>query len=383
MSRAAAALCLLAWPVVGGGTGAEAQQVIAEAEVGGGGMATPDRREPLLGLASLRAGVAASRWQAGAVGMAALLESGRSASQVAGSVVGWMPFASGARYGIELSGGAGSDLDRTSSTSLRGALLLEHPAGPATLRFAASHALGWLTHVRRRSSAAGLDLRFGAGAFAFEGGARVLRYDERPALSLPAGEPGWVTDFSLGARARKGRGEVTLRGGWRAAGRRPTAEGREDPLTGTVEARWWLTERFAMVLAAGSAPADIERGFAPVRSLRAGLRLAAWPGSPDHTPTAPPALMVKPLAPGRWRLELRAPHDRPVRIRGDMSGWRPVVLERAGPGAWATPEFEAPAGIWRVQVCLGDGSWMPVPGLPRGPAEFGGEASVLVAAPAM
>lgn len=381
MSRAAAALCLLALSGARGGIGAAAQEVVAEAEVGGGRLGTPDRDEPLLGLVSVRAGVAALRWQAAAGGAVALLESGRSASQAAGTAVGWIPLASTRRLGLELSGGAGSDLDRTASTSLRAALLLEQPFGAATLRLAASHALGWLPGVRRRSSGIGLLLRLGGGEIALDGGARVLRYDDRPASLPPAGGPRWVTDLSLGVRARKGRGEASVRGGWRATGRMPTVDGTERPLTGTIEARWRLTQRVALMLAAGSTPTDVERGFAPVRSLRAGLRLAAASGGVPPRPPLPPVLVAKPLGPRLWRIELRAPHDRPVRIRGDMSGWRAVTLERAAPGAWETPAFEAPAGIWRVQVSVGGGAWAPVPGLPRGPDDFGGEASVLVAAP--
>lgn len=379
MSRTAAALCLLALSGARGGIGAAAQEVVAEAEVGGGRLGTPDRDEPLLGLVAVRAGVAASRWQAAAGAAVALLESGGSASQAAGSAVGWMPLASTRRFGLELSGGAGSDLDRTASTSLRAALLLEQPVGGATLRLAASHALGWLPEVRRRSSGLGLLLRLGAGEVALDGGARVLRYDDRPALHPLAGDPRWVTDLSLGVRARKGRGEASIRGGWRATGRVPTGDGTESPLTGMIEARWRLTEGVALVLAAASTPADIERGFAPVRSLRAGLRLAATAGGAAARPPTQAVLVAKPLGPRLWRIELRAPHARPVRVRGDMSGWRVLTLEQTGPGAWETPAFEAPAGIWRVQVSIGGGAWAPVPGLPRGPDEFGGEASVLVA----
>jgi hypothetical protein len=382
VSRGAAAFVLLTGLGAGAAPSAGNAQALADIELGGVVVKAADRDALRAGLFTARAGIAAGRWHVAAVGSLAAADSGGTASHGSGVVAGRAPLSPDARLLVEAVGGTGADLTRSTSGYVRGAAAIELETTRATLRLGASHAWAWLPETRRRTAGLRLGVSPRSRRLEIEGVASVLRYDEPWSLLEPRGSRRWVGDLALALRVRCRRCELSLGAGWRVAGRQPVLGEPEAALTVQGEARWWVADRVALVLASGRLPADIERGRVPVASLRAGVRVG-WRAPSGRPDPAALSLAVSILAPGTYRLELRGHDSVPRFLRGDFSGWLPVRLEPLAPGSWATPPLQAAPGVWRLQMSRDGVAWTALPGLSRGPAEFGEDASVLVVGPDM
>lgn len=68
---------------------------------------------------------------------------------------------------------------------------------------------------------------------------------------------------------------------------------------------------------------------------------------------------------------------RRVELIGDLTEWRMVDLQRAGEDVWQVT-LPAGSGSYRVSIRTDGGPWLPPPGLPVIPDEFGGVVGVLV-----
>jgi len=210
-----------------------------------------------------------------------------------------------------------------------------------------------------------------------------------PATLALTATPTWIGDSlsyldgEVGARVVRGRVDATLYGGWRR-----WSELREAPGStwGGVTAAFWLTGHVAVVLGAGSYPADVAQGFPSGSYLSLGLRLAtARPPEPERdalrvrlpeTGAAAPEFEVRPDRPGFRRIRTRAPGASRVELMADFTDWRVIELRPDG-DRWAAVVPLGP-GVYRVNLRIDGGAWTAPPGLPLLSDEFGGTVGILV-----
>jgi hypothetical protein len=150
-------------------------------------------------------------------------------------------------------------------------------------------------------------------------------------------------------------------------------------------AAFWLSERAALVLAAGSALADVARGVPSVRYLSLSLRIGA------NTRAVAASIHVRQIGPDEdgGRLDVRAGDDsiRVVSVRlasanlvelmADFTDWEPVAMTKLPNGEW-TIERAIAAGTHRVAIRVDGGEWRAPPNLPCVADEFGGEVGIVI-----
>lgn len=198
------------------------------------------------------------------------------------------------------------------------------------------------------------------------------------------------SDIEARLRTRPGRFDVEASFGARFASR-----GGGRGAYGDLSATARLSERFALVAAAGRYPSDPMRGSIPGEFVTLSLRLAP-------RPAASRTAVVQPLS---WRLTdalsreaaaigggmrmviervedlhvltVHATRATRVEVMGDFTEWQPVVMARVEAGRF---EFaiRLPSGMHRFNVRLDGGPWRVPPGVDVADDEFGGEVGVVV-----
>lgn len=142
-----------------------------------------------------------------------------------------------------------------------------------------------------------------------------------------------------------------------------------------------LTERLALVGAAGASPFDIAQGLPGGRYATIALRVTTRPGGALelHSRSRATAHDLE-----TWREEdgtvllvVHAPRARRVELMGDFTDWRPVTMTREADGHFAA-RIRLPAGSYRLNVRVDGGMWMAPPGTTPVADEYNGAAGLLV-----
>ena len=194
----------------------------------------------------------------------------------------------------------------------------------------------------------------------------------------------------LQARVRWQRGAFDVQG---SADAREVSRGGGTGGYGDVSATLRLTDRMALIVAAGNYPSDPVNGSIGGRFVTAGVRLAPR--------SSPQVAIVRQLGPsllpregetparldgaraaleqldGLTILVVQVTGSQRVEVMGDFTDWQPVVLPAAGEGRYRyVPGL--PAGMYRFNLRVDGGPW----GVPQGASitadEFGGSVGVLV-----
>ena len=160
------------------------------------------------------------------------------------------------------------------------------------------------------------------------------------------------------------------------------------PLTGIATGSIWtrldatlaLSDRVALIVGGGAAPAELSLLAPDRRRLTVGFR---WTRAPLPLATAP---AIEPVAAAfrveradalRARISVRVPGARTVELGADFTSWRPVALERSAPDVWSITLPIAP-GTYHVNLRVNGGSWIAPPGLPRVRDDFAGAVGLVV-----
>ena len=169
-------------------------------------------------------------------------------------------------------------------------------------------------------------------------------------------------DFTLSYTARDGIGGTQ-------------AEFRALTASGTLQ----LTERVALLAAAGRQLADPLRGLPQADLVAISARLSLGPKPlPVMQRSAIARAEVTPVTGGGGELVVRifASDTMLVDVAGDFSDWRPVQLEREG-SFWVA-RVQLPPGKYRVAVRTNIGPWRAPRNLARVRDDYGGEAGLVV-----
>jgi hypothetical protein len=154
---------------------------------------------------------------------------------------------------------------------------------------------------------------------------------------------------------------------------------------GSASAVLWFSPNAALVLAGGTALADVTRGVPTTRYVSAAIRFGRS--------SAPPAIVTRAARDspevdgGRIDVNVRGDSLRIVTVRlrsakavelmADFTDWEPVSMMQTPNGDWTIERAIAP-GTHRVAIRADGGLWSVPPNLPRVTDEFGGEVGLLV-----
>jgi hypothetical protein len=242
-----------------------------------------------------------------------------------------------------------------------------------------------------------------AQAFTLEAGGRagMVRLDVRTTWlrddagidSIPGGLPGSVTlsdDRYTDAELSGSRGFGPLRAqarlgarfgqDIRAAAARPAVRDVDQWANATIALP--LRGRTSLELSGGLQPERPELMQHGGAFAQLGLRIDV--GRAEATaeqPPAPPAsaaLTAAPATTGSYRLRLRIDARAAVELKGDLTDWQPVSMQRAArdPGFWEVVIAASP-GLYHVNLRIDGGEWIVPPGLATVPDGFGGDAGLL------
>jgi hypothetical protein len=191
------------------------------------------------------------------------------------------------------------------------------------------------------------------------------------------------TDVQLSARHHAASLDVDASFGFRTGDRLPEIGGSARRW-GAASLTMWIRSAVALVMGAGTYPADIGRGFPGGRFASLGFRI-----STEREP-APDIDLRQPLTLAEEDasfavvsrndervFRVRAARARTVEIAGDFSGWKAVSLVRADDGSWVAT-LSIPPGTYQMNLRLDGGAWTLPSGLPVVRDEFGGTAGLLV-----
>ncbi|MGQ0714972.1 MAG: glycogen-binding domain-containing protein [Gemmatimonadaceae bacterium] len=173
------------------------------------------------------------------------------------------------------------------------------------------------------------------------------------------------------------RGRVAFDG---AAARRTSPDGLRANtwlLGGSLE----LTDRLALVGAAGANAVDLAQGLPGGRYATIALRVTTRAGDAlemrSRSRASAHALNTWREADGTVLLVVHAPRARRVELMGDFTDWRPMVLERGADDHFAV-RIRLPAGSYRINVRVDGGMWTAPPGTTPVADEYNGAAGLLV-----
>ena len=142
-----------------------------------------------------------------------------------------------------------------------------------------------------------------------------------------------------------------------------------------------LTPNLALVAGGGTAPAASRSGVATSRFATFGLRLAPAallrPPLPAAVRPSATAIVVRPVAPGEYRITLRVPNARTVELSGDFNQWTPIALRETQPNVWEAT-FPMKPGVHHLNVRIDGDAWTAPPGLPATEDEFNGRVGILI-----
>ena len=166
-----------------------------------------------------------------------------------------------------------------------------------------------------------------------------------------------------------------------AAGGRRLVQGGTRTNTWHLGGSVGLTERLALVGAAGASPFDIAQGLPGGRYATIALRVTTRPGGALELHSRSRAIAHDLET---WREEdgtvllvVHAPRARRVELMGDFTDWRPLMMTREADGHFAA-RIRLPAGSYRLNVRVDGGMWMAPPGTTPVADEYNGAAGLLV-----
>ncbi len=147
---------------------------------------------------------------------------------------------------------------------------------------------------------------------------------------------------------------------------------------------WWPQRAFAITV---SAAAGVPPWLTLVPSARSGLLIGMRVeptrvfiprerASAEH-PRASQPLRMRSMGRDRTGFALRLPDARRVEMRGDFTGWEPLVLAGTGSGWWEATVQVAP-GLHEIEIRVDGGDWRPPPGLPTTLGAFDSQVGVIV-----
>lgn len=150
---------------------------------------------------------------------------------------------------------------------------------------------------------------------------------------------------------------------------------------GSVDALLPLREGLSVHIGAGRTSGIPEQRFEASRFATIALQLTGNTRRRLYEEIEPtsggePRLQVIDLSADERMLRFIRLPARRVEVRGDFTGWEPVLLE-AGPGSAWQKSFALPPGMHRVLVRIDGGEWQVPPDLPVERDEFGERVGVL------
>ena len=191
------------------------------------------------------------------------------------------------------------------------------------------------------------------------------------------------TDLQLSARHHAPSLDVDASFGFRAGDRLPEIGGAARRW-GTASLTMWIRSAVALVMGAGTYPADIGRGFPGGRFGSLGVRISTEREASPDIELRQPFILAEEDASfavvsrnDERVFRVRAARARTIEIAGDFSGWKAVALARAEDGTWVAT-LSIPAGAYQMNVRIDGGEWTLPSGLPVVRDEFGGTAGLLV-----
>ena len=245
---------------------------------------------------------------------------------------------------------------------------------------------GLWTQLRGATLAASLRQRQ-AGAFMLNQGADS---GSRTGCRTRQGPPsGYVTecfrhlssaDVETSVRWHGGRLDLAA-----SAGRRVSARNVDgDRMWSSASAAFNVAERVTLVGSYTQSPANVLRQLPDRATFALGVRLRA--AGSRGAATVPvrsvpdrdvERVVVGAVAPdGRRALRLAARGER-LELKGDMTDWQALPMERVGPGLWEL-RLALPDGVYNYAVRADGGGWRAPAGAPTTDDGFGGEVGVLV-----
>jgi hypothetical protein len=195
------------------------------------------------------------------------------------------------------------------------------------------------------------------------------------------------------ALARARWSSTALRLGWRSndwrlgvvLGRSTAAIGRPVTWT-TTEIERRIGRSLGVVASLGTYPGTILATVASAPRARwmLGVGLTAATGRRAHDAPSPPAAAPAAeafaairLSPGRYRVVAHVAGAAQVELASDLTGWKPVVMQRESGDAWSA-DLHASSGAHRISLRVDGGAWMAPPGLLGEDDGFGGSAATFV-----
>ena len=76
------------------------------------------------------------------------------------------------------------------------------------------------------------------------------------------------------------------------------------------------------------------------------------------------------------RVRVRVPKASRVELSSELTGWRPVAMQRVD-GEWWEVQVQTPSGVYRVNLRIDGGGWTAPPGVPVVRDEFGGQVGLM------
>jgi hypothetical protein len=76
------------------------------------------------------------------------------------------------------------------------------------------------------------------------------------------------------------------------------------------------------------------------------------------------------------RVRVRIANASRVELSSELTGWKPVPMQRVGDGWWEVPMITRP-GVYRVNLRVDGGAWTAPPGVPTVHDEFGGQVGLV------
>jgi hypothetical protein len=135
--------------------------------------------------------------------------------------------------------------------------------------------------------------------------------------------------------------------------------------------------RVGLALSGGWQPAMPERAQ---RGGRFGMLSLVFrtPQPQTNQPPAPKTAVLTATAadPGRYLLSLTVRKARSVRIKGDLTNWETIEMQRDNGDVWQV-ELPAAPGVYKINLSIDQGAWLVPAGLIAVPDGFGGSAGVL------
>jgi hypothetical protein len=151
---------------------------------------------------------------------------------------------------------------------------------------------------------------------------------------------------------------------------------------GVAEARATVVSGVAIILAAGSYPADLVRGAPGYHFIGIGVRLsdAFRVRRPSLTTGRYSALNgASDVMPDARTLRFTAPANAHVEIMADFTSWQPMPMIEVQPGLFQVTLADAlRSGPHRVNIRVDNGDWSVPRELPPVVDDFGGKAGALV-----